>query len=102
MRSEKHTIVAAITISLLTGSAVGVAAQGSLATDLLPGVDLVTEEVEPGVHRVMSDGLRDLSRTADDEDRYLGGILDGNIVAGLEARSGGSGARASSASATKA
>jgi hypothetical protein len=46
-------------------------------------VDLVTEEVEPGVHRVMSDGLRDLSRTADDEGRYLGGILDGNIVAGL-------------------
>ena len=29
--------------------------------DLLPGVDLVTEEVEPGVYRVVDDGLRDLS-----------------------------------------
>ena len=31
------------------------------ALDLLPGVDLVTEEVEPGVVQVMSDGIRDLS-----------------------------------------
>ena len=31
-----------------------------IAPDLLPGVDLVTEEVEPGVFRVVSDGLRDL------------------------------------------
>ena len=29
-------------------------------SDLLPGVDLVTEEVEPGVYRVLSDGVRDL------------------------------------------
>ncbi len=32
------------------------------ATSVLPGVDLVTEEVEPGVYRVLSDGVRDLSR----------------------------------------
>jgi hypothetical protein len=30
-------------------------------TDLLPGTDLVTEEIAPGVSRVLSDGLRDLS-----------------------------------------
>ena len=29
--------------------------------DLLPGVDLVTEEVEPGVYRVLSDGVRELA-----------------------------------------
>jgi hypothetical protein len=29
--------------------------------DLLPGVDLVTEEVQPGVYRVLSDGIRDLT-----------------------------------------
>jgi len=29
--------------------------------DLLPGVDLVTKEVEPGVYRVLSDGIRDLT-----------------------------------------
>lgn len=56
----------------------------TIRSDILPGVDLVTEEVEPGVFRVVSDGYRDPSRTADDEDRYLGGSLDGNIVAGLD------------------
>jgi hypothetical protein len=29
-------------------------------TDLVPGVDLVTEEVRPGIYRVLSDGERDL------------------------------------------
>jgi hypothetical protein len=29
-------------------------------SDILPGVDLVTEEVEPGVYRVVNDGVRDL------------------------------------------
>jgi hypothetical protein len=53
-------------------------------TELLPGVDLVTEEVEPGVYRVVSDGVRDLSRPSAGGDRYLGGILDTNIVAGLD------------------
>jgi hypothetical protein len=53
-------------------------------TELLPGVDLVTEEVELGVHRVVSDGVRNLSRVADDEEAWLGGVLEGNIVAGLD------------------
>ena len=34
--------------------------------DLLPGVDLVTEEVEPGVYRVLGDGLRELSERVQD------------------------------------
>jgi len=38
-----------------------VTASPSPETDLLPGVDLVTEEVEPGVERILSDGIRDLS-----------------------------------------
>jgi len=35
-------------------------------SDILPGVDLVTEEIEPGFLRVLSDGVRDLTgeRTA--------------------------------------
>ena len=33
----------------------------SVRSDLLPGVDLVTEEVQPGVYRVLSDGIRDLT-----------------------------------------
>jgi hypothetical protein len=38
-----------------------VPAAASPETGLLPGVDLVTEEVEPGVERILSDGIRDLS-----------------------------------------
>jgi hypothetical protein len=39
-----------------------VEADGTTTTpELLPGVDLVTEEVEPGVYRVLSDGIRDLT-----------------------------------------
>jgi hypothetical protein len=56
----------------------------TIDADLLPGVDLVTAEVEPGVYRVLSDGVRDLSREADDGDAWLGGVLDGGIVAGLD------------------
>jgi len=37
------------------------AVTASPETDLLPGVDLVTEAVEPGVERIVSDGIRDLS-----------------------------------------
>jgi hypothetical protein len=52
--------------------------------DLLPGMDLVTEEVEPGVYRVVNDGVRDLVRLADRKKDFLRGILDGNVVAGLD------------------
>ena len=34
---------------------------GPTTNDLLPGVDLVTEEVEPGVFRVLRDSVRDLA-----------------------------------------
>lgn len=34
----------------------------TVRTDLVPGVDLVIEEVEPGVYRVLSDGFRDLPK----------------------------------------
>jgi len=37
-------------------------ADDTITSDLLPGVDLLTEEVEPGVYRVLSDGHRDLSK----------------------------------------
>jgi hypothetical protein len=48
----------------------------SLGSDLLPGVDLVTEEVEPGVYKVLNDGARDLAALDDpsippDTDAYL-------------------------------
>lgn len=72
MKGLKPTLVSAIAIGLLAGSVVGVAAQDDAATEpssqtteLLPGVDLVTEEVEPGVYRVVSDGVRELARPAD-------------------------------------
>lgn len=39
-------------------------------TELLPGVELVTEQVEPGVFRVVSDGVRELSRPVELDDFY--------------------------------
>jgi hypothetical protein len=51
-----------ITVALLAGSAIGVAAQQAEPTtteELLSG--MVTEEVEPGVYRVINDGVRDLT-----------------------------------------
>jgi hypothetical protein len=59
-------------------------AEMTIRSDLLTGVDLAVEEVEPSVFRVLSDGFREPSRTRDDKDRYFGGILDGNVVAGLD------------------
>jgi hypothetical protein len=58
-------------------------------TDLLPGVDLVTEEVEPGVYRVLSDGVRgpDPSELAGDPN-YLVAGLDGSVVLGRGGASG--------------
>ena len=59
----------------------------TVAPDLLPGVDLVTEEVEPGVFRVLSDGVRELSNVpvgapADDEPAFWEFLLSPNIAAG--------------------
>jgi len=51
-------------------------------SDLLQGVDLVTEEVELGVFRVVNDGVRELTWPADRKDLYLNGVLDRSIAAG--------------------
>jgi len=51
-------MVAATAAALLAGSLSVTTAQD--APDLLPGVDLVTEEVKPGVYRVLGDGTHDL------------------------------------------
>jgi hypothetical protein len=69
---------------LLSGGAVGQTDSASSvpADGVLPGVALVTEEVEPGVFLVASDGIRDLSRPTDRSDLYLDGIFSGSIVAG--------------------
>jgi hypothetical protein len=58
---------------------VGVSEQ-SARSDLLPGVDLVTEQVEPGVYRVLSDGVRDLADGWPDELQ----ISKRNVVAGRD------------------
>ena len=54
------------------------------ALDLLPGVELEAEEVEPGVYWVVSDGVRDLSRVADRTDLLMGGLFNGNLAAGRD------------------
>jgi hypothetical protein len=59
----------------------------STTAGLLPGVDLVTEEVEPGVFRVLSDGVRELSNVpvgaaADDELAFWDFLMSPNIAAG--------------------
>ena len=60
-------------------------AVATMATpELLPDVSLVTEQVEPGVFRVLSDGVREPARVADDDDAYLNGILESNIAAGSD------------------
>ncbi len=56
-------------------------APDSSASDaLLPGLALVTEEVEPGVLRVVSDGSRELTRAV----AAASEMDDGDIVAGLD------------------
>jgi hypothetical protein len=58
--------------------------QDTTTPELLPGLDLVTEQIEPGAYRVLSDGVRELSGLPADERRYMGGVLDTNIAAGLD------------------
>ena len=68
MANERNSILVALGMGLLAGvlaalglvlfsSSMAVAADES-TPDLLPGVDLVTEEVAPGVYRVLGDGVR--------------------------------------------
>jgi len=57
-------LLAALGLVLLAGSA-AMAATEATPPDLLPGVDLVTEEVEPGMYRVVSDGIRDFGAIRD-------------------------------------
>jgi len=79
VKGLKPTFIAVLAIGLMAGSAVGVVAQDA---ELLPGVDLVTEEVEPGVFRVVGDGLHDLSGSVFIE--YFPAQSDGRVVAGLD------------------
>ena len=52
-----------VAILALGGSSTMVAAQEPAEDeDLLPGVELATEEIEPDVFHVLSDGIRELSR----------------------------------------
>ena len=62
MRSVRQALVSTLAVGLLAAPAL--AAEEATTPDLLPGVDLVTEEVEPGVYRVLSDGVRNLGSEA--------------------------------------
>jgi hypothetical protein len=64
MRSLQPALVTTLAAGMLAAPAI--AAEEDTTPDLLPGVDLVTEEVEPGVYRVLSDGVRDLTRQVQD------------------------------------
>jgi hypothetical protein len=60
------------------------APEAAVTDDLLPGVALVTEEVEPGVLRVVNDGVRDLARPLPDYSYPWAGFhltsgLDGSL-----------------------
>jgi hypothetical protein len=77
------TLLIAALLSLSLAVPALAADEAAVATpDLLPGVDLVTEEVEPGVERIVSDGVRELSWPVDRKDLYLNGVLDRNVVTG--------------------
>jgi len=54
-------------------------AADTTSPDLLPGVDLFTEEVEPGVYRVVSDGVRELEWPATQDTSLIAG-LDGSVL----------------------
>ena len=77
MRRMRLPLVSAIAMALLVGSAIGVAGQEdtepTTTDELLAG--FVTEEVEPGVLRVVSDGFHDL----DDIGGTIAAGLDGNV-----------------------
>ena len=76
MRSVRQALVSTLAVGLLAAPAL--AAEEATTPDLLPGVDLVTEEVEPGVYRVLSDGT---DRGLDDL-QMLFVASDGTVWAG--------------------
>lgn len=87
MWTESKRLGMILVFGLVASSSIGVAAQeesSGTALDLLPGVDLALDAVEPGVYQVTSDGVRDLSRITDHADLPFGGAIHGNIAAGLD------------------
>lgn len=68
MRRAPIALLAAALQSLALAAPVVAASEPCSTADLLPGVDLVTEDVEPAVLRVVDDGVRSLSRVAERED----------------------------------
>ena len=65
MKRLKPVLLAVIVLGSLGVPIVGHGAQGPLGSAPLPDVGLVTDEVEPGVRRVLNDGVRDLSPAGD-------------------------------------
>ena len=58
--------------------------EASVATDLLPGLTLSAEAVEPGVFRVVGDGVRDLFRAVPGAGGGPQAFYRTNVVAGLD------------------
>jgi hypothetical protein len=65
------------------GPSVTALAQEPTTAGPLPGVSLVTEEVEPGVLRIVSDGHRDITRPVVGES-YRSTFYESNLAAGLD------------------
>ena len=63
MPSVSQVLATTLALGLLAAPAIA-SEDATTSPDLLPGVDLVTEEVEPGVYRVLSDGVRKIGRDA--------------------------------------
>jgi hypothetical protein len=82
MSASRSGSVVVLTIALAVVPAVGAAAHDG-GPDLLPGVDLVTEEVEPGVLRIVSDGHRDITRPVVGEHHHAS-LYRSNLAAGLD------------------
>jgi hypothetical protein len=70
MFSAAKLVVAGAIVALFGGLSLSGAltppTDTSVRSDILPGVDLVTEEIEPEVYRVLGDGVRDLSKDVHD------------------------------------
>jgi len=75
MATSRSILAASAIAALLVGSLGTATATAARRTvdSLLPGVELRVKEVEPGVLRVLSDGIRDLGKT-----RHDVGLISGN------------------------